>query len=152
MKSIIFLFFVAILSSGCMRENPQLIKETDANKKVVLSFFNTSFNQKDPIKAVNEFSPDAVTHSVKGDTVLKGRTDIAGSVSSFINSVDNLKFSHEWIYAEGDLVIVRWSLTCTPKINLPDMPAGKPVVIKASTFFRLVDRKITWAYTYWNFN
>lgn len=142
---------IAILTSGCMRQNPQLLKESDANKKVVITFFNTALNESNPIKAVNEFMPDAIAHSIKGDTLLKGRTDIAGSVSTFVNATDNLKFSHEWIYAEGEMVIVRWTITCTPKFNLPDMPAGRPVTIKGSTFFRLIDRKISWSYTYWNF-
>lgn len=152
MKKLIFFFSAVIFLSGCMRQNPQLVKEADANKKVVISFFNTALNKRDPIKAVNEISPDAVAHSVKGDTLLKGRTDIAGSLSTFVNAVDNLKFNHEWIYAEGDMVIVRWTVDCTPKINLPDMPAGRPVIIKGATFFRLIDRKISWLYTYWNFN
>jgi predicted SnoaL-like aldol condensation-catalyzing enzyme len=151
MKNIILLLFVTFLSSGCMRQNPQLYKETDANKKVVLSFFNTAFNERNPVKAVNEYTPDAISHSIKGDTLLKGRTDIAGAISTFIYDTDNLKFNHEWTYAEGDMVIVRWIVNCTPKINLPDMPAGKPVVIKGCTFFRLIDRKISWSYTYWNF-
>ena len=151
MKNIIFLLFVAIIASGCMRQNPQMIKESDANKKIVLSFLNTALNLRDPIKAVNELTPDAVAHSIKGDTLLKGRTDIAGSISNFINDADNIKLSHEWIYAEGDMVIVRWTVNCTPKINIPDMPAGRPVVIKGSTFFRLIDKKISWLYTYWNF-
>jgi predicted ester cyclase len=134
-----------------MRQNPQFVKETDANKKVVISFYNTALNEKNPIKAVNEFTPDAIVQSVKGDTLLKGRTDIAGSISTFIKAVDNLKFSHEWIFAEGDVVIIRWTISCTPKINLPDMPAGRPVSIKGAAFFRLIDRKISWSYTYWNF-
>jgi len=151
MKNVFLFLILAILSSGCMRQNPQLVKETDANKKVVLAFFNAAYNVKDPIKAVNEYTPDAIAHSIKGDTLLKGRTDIAGSIAIFINAVDNFKFSHEWIYAEGDMVIVRWTINCTPKINMPDMPAGRPVVIKGSTFFRLIERKISWSYTYWNF-
>jgi len=66
MKNILFFVFTVLFLSGCMKENPQLIKETDANKKVVLSFFNTALNKRDPVKAVSEFIPDAVAHSIKG--------------------------------------------------------------------------------------
>jgi predicted SnoaL-like aldol condensation-catalyzing enzyme len=150
MKNILFFVFTILFLSGCMKENPQLIKETDANKKVVLAFYNTAFNQKDPVKAVDAYIGVAEARSIKGDTLLKGRTEIANSVTKFLNAFTDVKFKSEWAYAEGDMVIVRWIIHCTPKENIIEYPAGKPLEIHGAAFFKCVDRKISNSLTYWN--
>jgi ketosteroid isomerase-like protein len=133
-----------------MKQNPQLIKETDANKKVVLSFYNIAFNQKDPVKAVDAFTGSVEARSIKGDTLLKGRTEIAHSITNFINTFTDIKFKPEWTYAEGEMVIVRWIIECTPRDNYLTYPAGKPLEIRGATFFKLFDRRIFNSLTYWN--
>jgi predicted SnoaL-like aldol condensation-catalyzing enzyme len=151
MKGFLFLIIIALFLTGCMKQNPQFIKETDANKKIVLSFYNIAFNQGDPVKAVDVFTGTAEAHSIKGDTLLRGRTEIAHSITIFLNSFIDIKFKPEWIYAEGEMVIVRWIITCTPKENYLTYPAGIPMEIRGVTFFRLFDRKIFNSLTYWNF-
>lgn len=133
-----------------MKENPQLIKETDANRKVVLAFYNNAFNLKDPVKAVDAYIGNAEARSIKGDTLLKGRTAIANSISNFLNTFTGIKFKSEWAYAEGDMVVVRWIINCTPKENIVAYPAGKPLEIYGAAFFKLADRKISNSLTYWN--
>ena len=150
MKNILLFLFTVLFLSGCMKENPQLIKETDANKKIVLSFYNTAFNQKDPVKAVEVFTGSAEALSIKGDTLLKGRTEIAHSITNFLSAFADVKFKPEWTYAEGEMVIVRWIIECTPKENYLTYPAGKPLEIRGAAFFKLFDRKIFNTYTYWN--
>ena len=151
MKNILFFAVIILFLSGCMKQNPQFIKETDANKKIVLSFYYTAFNQRDPVKAVNAFMGNAEARSIKGDTLLRGRTEIAHSITIFLNSFIDIKFKPEWIYAEGEMVIVRWIISCTPKENYLTYPAGIPMEIRGVTFFRLFDRKIFNSLTYWNF-
>jgi len=148
MKNFLFLIISVLFLSGCLKQNPQLLRETDVNKKNVLSFYNIAFNQKDPVRAVDAFTGIAEARSIKGDTLLKGRTEIANSITSFINSFTDIKFKSEWVYAEGDMVIVRWIISCTPKQNYFTHPAGTPMEIRGATFFKLLDRKIISSLTY----
>ena len=148
MKNFLFLIISVLFLSGCLKQNPQLLRETDVNKKNVLSFYNTAFNQKDPVRAVDAFTGNAEARSVKGDTLLKGRTEIANSITNFINSFTDIKFKSEWVYAEGDMVIVRWIISCKPKQNYLTHPAGIPMEIRGASFFKLIDRKITSSITY----
>ncbi|MDR3611029.1 MAG: ester cyclase [Ignavibacteriaceae bacterium] len=150
MKTLLLFIPFAILLSGCMRHNPQIIKETDANKKVVLSFFNNAFNEKNPVKSVNDFTNNVEALSAKGDT-LRGRSEIADSISSFLNSFSSVSFKSEWSYAEGEMVIVRWVITCTPKDNYLAYPAGHQFRIRGASFLKLFERKIYSSVTYWNF-
>jgi hypothetical protein len=150
MKNILLLICSVLFLSGCMKENPQLIKETDANKKVVLSFYNTAFNMKDPVRAVDAFTGTAEARSIKGDSLLIGRTAIANSITNFLSSFSDIKFKSEWISAEGDNVIVRWIISASPKENYLTYPAGLPLEIRGAAFFKLIDRKIFSSVTYWN--
>jgi predicted ester cyclase len=150
MKKYFLLICSVLFLSGCMKQNPQLIKETDANKKVVLTFYNTAFNEKDPVRAVDAFTGSAEVRSIKGDTLLIGRTEIASSITNFLNTFTNIKFNSEWAYAEGDMVIVRWKLNCIPKEKYSDYPAGTPLEFRGAVFCKLVDRKITNSLSYWN--
>ena len=150
MKNILFFAVIILFLSGCMKQNPQLIKETDANKKIVLSFYNNAFNQRDPVRAVDAFTVTAEALSIKGDTLMRGRTEIANSITIFLNSFMDVKFKPEWVYAEGEMVIVRWIINCTPKENYFAYPAGNPLEIRGVTFFKLFDRKIFNSLTYWN--
>lgn len=152
MKTLLFFLPIAFFLSGCMRQNPQVIKETDANKKVVLSFYNLAYNQKDAVKAVDSFTGNAEVRSIQGDTLLRGRTEIANSVINFLSSFKDVSFKSEWSYAEGETVILRWKITCTPKENYLTHPAGKPMVMRGATFCSLFERKIYNSFTYWNFN
>jgi predicted ester cyclase len=133
-----------------MKENPQLIKETDANKKVVLSFYNTALNLKSPVQAVDAFTGTAEVRSVKGDTLLIGRTAIANSITNFLNAFTDVKFKSEWVYSEGDMVIIRWKINCTPKVDYSVYPAGTPMEFRGASFFKLNDRKIFNSLSYWN--
>ena len=151
MKVLLLFITMSFILSGCMKENPQLIKETDANKKIVLSFYNIAFNQGNPVKAVDAFTGNAEARSIKGDTLLIGRTEIANSISNFLNSFTDVKFKSEWVYAEGEMVIVRWIIICSPKENYLAYSAGKPMEIRGATFFKLFDRKIFNSLTYWNY-
>jgi hypothetical protein len=150
MKSFLLFLIAALLLSGCIKENPQLIKETDANKKIVLAFYNTAFNQRNPVAAVDDFSGNVEARSIKGDTLLKGRTEIANSISNFLNKFKDIKFKPEWVYAEGEMVIVRWIIEGTPKENYLSYPAGIPLEIRGAAFFRVINRKIFTSLTYWN--
>ena len=151
MKVLLLFITLSFILAGCMKENPQLIKETDANKKIVLSFYNIAFNQGNSVKAVDAFTGNAEARSIKGDTLLRGRTEIANSISNFLNSFTGVKFKSEWVYAEGEMVIVRWIIICSPKENYLAYSAGKPKEIRGATFFKLFDRKIFNSLTYWNY-
>lgn len=150
MKNILLFVFTILSLSGCMKQNPQLIKETDANRKIVLSYYDNAFNVKDPVKAVDAYAGNGEAHAIKGDTLLIGRTAIANSINNFLNSFTGIKFKPEWSYAEGDMVVVRWIINCTPKENIVAYPAGKPLEIYGASFFKLADRKILNSLTYWN--
>ena len=150
-KLSLLLSLVTLFLSGCMSENPQVIKETDINKKTVLSFFNTAYNLKQPDKASILFAAKSEARSIKGDTLLIGPTEIARSISSFLNNTDNVKFRSEWVYAEGEMVMIRWIISCTPKIDLFGMPAAVPIDIHGASFLKFFDRQIVSSVTYWNY-
>jgi hypothetical protein len=151
MNPFLLLLPLIIILSGCMRHNPQVIKEGDLNKKVVMTFFETALKERNPAKSVNEFTNNVSARIIKGDTLLSGKTEIANAISNYLNNFQDVKFTPEWSYAEGEMVIVRWAISCTPNKNNLAYPAGSPVEIRGATFFKLFEKKIYNSVTYWNF-
>ena len=108
-------------------------------------------NERNPVKSINEFTDNVEARFIKGDTLLSGRSEIANAITNFLNTFSDIKFISEWSYAEGEMVIIRWVISCTPKENYLAYPAWSPIEIRGATFFKLFEKKIYNSVTYWNF-
>ena len=72
----------------------------EKNKALVLEAFDTLFNKRDYAKAERYWSPNYIQHSAH---IAPGRDGLFGLVKSL---PDTLKYEHDMIVAEGNLVIV----------------------------------------------
>ena len=70
------------------------------NKAIVLEAFETLFNKRDYAAAERFWSPNYIQHSAH---IAPGRDGLFGLVK---NLPDTLKYEHDMIVAEGNLVIV----------------------------------------------
>jgi predicted SnoaL-like aldol condensation-catalyzing enzyme len=70
------------------------------NKAIVLDAFETLFNRRDYTAAERFWSPNYIQHSAH---IAPGRDGLFGLVKSL---PDTLKYEHDMIVAEGNLVIV----------------------------------------------
>ncbi len=111
------------------------------NKGVIHRYFEEWGNRGDT-KAADELiatnvtlhSPPAVLHSL--DEYKKG-------MSAFHSAFPDLHFTVEDVVAEGDKVVVRWSLRGTHLGDYQGRPAtGKTVSVTGMSLFRLADAKI----------
>ena len=70
------------------------------NKAIVLEAFETLFNKRDYAAAERFWSPNYIQHSAH---IAPGRDGLFGLIKSL---PDTLKYEHDMIVAEGNLVIV----------------------------------------------
>jgi predicted SnoaL-like aldol condensation-catalyzing enzyme len=70
------------------------------NKAIVLEAFETLFNKRDYVAAERFWSPNYIQHSAH---IPPGREGLFGLIRSL---PDTLKYDHDMIVAEGNLVIV----------------------------------------------
>src|SRR5690349_8108980 len=83
------------------RREGKMSKSTAAkNKAIVLEAFETLFNKRDYAAAERFWSPNYIQHSAH---IAPGRDGLIGLVKSL---PDTLKYEHDMIVAEGNLVIV----------------------------------------------
>jgi steroid delta-isomerase-like uncharacterized protein len=111
------------------------------NKHIIHRYFEEWGNLGDT-KAADELiapnvtlrNPPAVLHSLE---------EYKQGMAAFHTAFPDLHFTVEDVVAEGDAVVVRWSLRGTHLGNYQGRPpTGKPVSVTGMSLFRLADGKI----------
>jgi hypothetical protein len=63
--------------------------------------------------------------------------------SSIIDAMPNRQITHDEVIVKGDRVIIRWTMTGTPKKEVIGIPSGdKPVTVTGMDLFRISGGKI----------
>ena len=128
----------ALLLCGCA-SHQQL--DVQQNKDIIRRYFDEWGNHGDP-KAADELiatsvtlrSPPAVLHSLE---------EYKKGMAAFHTAFPDLHFTVEDVIAEGDKVVVHWSLRATQQGDYLGRPAtGKTVSVPGMSLFRLADGKI----------
>ena len=128
----------AVLLCGCVSHQQLALQR---NKAIIHRYFEEWGNHGDT-KAADELidpnvtlrNPPAVLHSLE---------DYKRGMAAFHTAFPDLHFTVEDVIAEGDKVVVRWSLRGT---HLGDYqgrsPTGMTVTVTGMSLFRLADGKI----------
>ena len=128
----------ALLLCGCA-SHQQL--DVQQNKDIIRRYFDEWGNHGDT-KAADELiatsvtlrSPPAVLHSLE---------EYKKGMAAFHTAFPDLHFTVEDVIAEGDKVVVHWSLRATQLGDYLGRPAtGKTVSVTGMSLFRLADGKI----------
>ncbi|MBN2028664.1 ester cyclase [bacterium] len=128
-----------ILSAGCE-------KKTEVNKVLTRRAFEEVWNQE-KLDVVDEiFSTDFVEHRSGPD--IHGPESVKELATMYSTAFPDLKYTIEDQIAEGDMVVCRWTATCTHKGELMGIPpTGVQVTSTGVDIFRITDGKIVelWA-------
>ena len=114
---------------------------TEQNKAAVRHFIE-NFNKKDVETLAQVFTDDYVLDFPGGPTG-QGVEGIKQATAGFMAAFPDLHFTIDDLFAEGERVAWRWTMTGTHQGNLGPFPAsGKPVTLSGISLFRLRDGKI----------
>jgi steroid delta-isomerase-like uncharacterized protein len=114
---------------------------TEQNKTVVRRFIE-NFNKQAVETLPRDFADDYVLDFPGGPTG-QGREGIRQATSSFMAAFPDLHFSIDDLFAQGDRVAWRWTMTGTHKGNLGPFPAsGKSVRLSGISLLHLREGKI----------
>jgi steroid delta-isomerase-like uncharacterized protein len=137
-KSLFQVALSAVLLCGCASQQHLSVQR---NKEIIHRYFEEWGNHGDT-KAADELiatnvtlrNPPAVLHSL--EQYKKG-------MAAFHTAFPDLHFTVEDVIAEGDKVVVRWSLHGTHRGDYQGRPpTGKTVSVTGMSLFRLADGKI----------
>ena len=128
-------------------------QEEEKNETLALRYHNDIF-QKGKLEVADEIlSPNFVLHNpVLPEELRKGTEGTKKYASTVIAAVSDRKLVHDDIFAKGDKVLVRWTLSGTntgPLFGNP--PTGKPYVATGFDLFRISNGKIAEMWQQYNF-
>jgi steroid delta-isomerase-like uncharacterized protein len=125
---------------------------SEANKQSARRMFDEAFNQGD-LAAVDEVvSPDAVDHDPSNPFAgERGPESAKKAISLYRGAFSDLQFTVEAQYADGDVVITRWSSTGTHDGDGLGFPAtNKAVSVSGIGIDRFEDGQIVEAWNHWD--
>src|SRR3954471_4897397 len=130
--------------SSYSTDTKQQEEEEKKNKALALRYHNDIF-QKGKLEVADEIlSPNFVLHNpVLPEELRKGPEGTKKYASTVIAAVPDRKLVNDDIFAKGDKVLVRWTLSGTntgPLFGNP--PTGKPYVATGFDLFRISNGKI----------
>lgn len=140
--------FLLLLLVFCRPALAQQTGELERNKQVARIFFKDVLNQGHLEKYVESHSNDFVAHV--GDREATLEEDLAAAKEER-KAFPDMKMSVNHIVAEGDLVVVHWTVSGTNTHAGMGFPAtGKTMKTSGMTLFRFKDGKICEEWNAWN--
>lgn len=122
--------------------------EQEKDKAVARAFFDEVLSPGKLEKYSEFHAADFVAHSTERDYTLAEDLAMAREERT---ALPDMQFAIKHILAEGDLVMVHWTLRGTntqPGMGLP--ATGKPIKISGMTLFRFKAGKISEEWNAWN--
>jgi steroid delta-isomerase-like uncharacterized protein len=116
-------------------------------KKMVQSFFERVYNQRDYEYVMTLFSDDYYEHTKNG---ARSNKDACSIIKNAISVFPDLKVQINNVIAENDIVAVRLTFSITHKGEFFGIQAtSKKIVFEAMEFFKVADDKIIESWGSW---
>ena len=110
---------------------------TEENKALLRRLFEEVWNQGNLATLHEVVAADFLYHPD-----LRGLEAYKQAIDSMLTAFPDLHFTIEGMVAEGDKVVVRWTLHGTHQGFFQDIPpTGKPVTLTGISFFRVANGK-----------
>ncbi|MBW4438442.1 MAG: ester cyclase [Pleurocapsa minor GSE-CHR-MK-17-07R] len=114
---------------------------TEQNKEVIHRYFEAQ-NRHTPEDAFAFFSPGIVSHSVPGHDGDVGIDGIKAFFTTLHDAVPDMHVTPQDTIAEGDKVVVRFTITGTQTKEIMGQPGGQQISWNSLTIYRLEEGKI----------
>jgi steroid delta-isomerase-like uncharacterized protein len=120
---------------------------SEENKTIVGRAWEEFFIRGNLDKAEEFFAPDYVNHDPAASEDRRGPEELRQFLSMYRNAFPDMRFTIEDVIAEGDEVVVRWTLRGTQQGELMGIsPTNNQVTVTGSSIERVSGDKIveTW--------
>jgi steroid delta-isomerase-like uncharacterized protein len=114
---------------------------TERNKAVIQRYFEAQ-NHHSLEESFAFFSPHIVSHSVPGHDGDVGINGIKAFFTDFHDAIPDFQVTIQDTIAEGDKVVVRFTISGTQTKELMGQPAGQLVAMNSLTIYRFEQGKI----------
>lgn len=126
------------LTTGCVTSAPKVARE---NKEIVRRYFDGWANHGDPAVADALIARNLVVHNPPVE--VRSLAEYKESMGRFHQAFPDLHFEPEAFIAEGDQVVVPWTLRATQKeVYRGNKPNGRTMTVTGTSIFRLQGGRI----------
>lgn len=149
-KSNCIAFFFLLLGASCGNTaNEEQVETT--NKKTVLNYVDTIWNQKD-LNSLDQFFSNEFTRKVNNIEVAQDNAELNANINILFTAFPDLNLSPETIISTKKSVILNWNIRGTNTGVFGDLDAtGKKVKISGMTSFEFNDQgEIIYENVYYN--
>jgi steroid delta-isomerase-like uncharacterized protein len=116
---------------------------TEANRALVLRFYEEVWNRGNVDAAREVFAPDYVRHDLRPSAALPGPDGQVKIAAEFRAAFPDLRMTVDLIVAEDDLVAARWTTSGTHTGPWADVaPTGAQVTFSGMNVFRVREGKV----------
>ena len=120
----------------------------EEQKAFIRRFYEEVWNHRHYAAAADFFTPDSVRHERSGP-VRGGAEGIARNAEAWCAAFPDTHCVVDAVIAEGDMAVVRWTITATHRGAWRGVPAtGRPIRFTGANIFRLAGGKVA---EIWNF-
>jgi steroid delta-isomerase-like uncharacterized protein len=149
MKKLIYLIGLAIIVASCTKPMHNGNMKGEANKDRVQKFYEQVMNAHNPAMVDSFCVEDFIDHTPDQGFSGKGIADLKSQLSNFFTGFPDVKFTPNFLTAEGDTVTIHMTIEGTNSGPMMGMPAtNKQVSIEGIDIIILKDGKATdrWGY------
>ena len=128
----------ALLLPGCVTHHPHAVQR---NKEIIQRYFEGWANHGDMTVADELIATNVVLRSPPA--VIQGLADYKNGMARFHTAFPDLHFAIDDLIAEGDRVVVRWTLRGTQMADYQGHPPSRQTMtVTGVSVFRITDGKI----------
>jgi len=115
---------------------------SEENKALLSRYFEEAWNKHNPDAVEGFYAPDVVNHSAPPG-MPNDRAGMKAGLGMFLGAFPDVKVTTDFLVAEGDKVVSRWTMTATHTGEWLGTPAtGKRMEMTGITIARIADGKI----------
>jgi steroid delta-isomerase-like uncharacterized protein len=115
---------------------------SEENKALLRRYFEEAWNKHNPDAVEGFYAPDLVNHSAPPG-MPNDRAGLKAGLGMFLGAFPDVKVMSDFLVAEGDKVVSRWTMTATHTGEWLGTPAtGKRIEMTGITIARVAGGKI----------
>jgi steroid delta-isomerase-like uncharacterized protein len=124
---------------------------SDANKTICRRVFEDVWNNRNLAVIEELYAANFTVHDPQSPDFGRGPEAARKTVNYYLSAFPDTRFTIDDMVAEGDRVVVRWSVRGTHRGDLGGIvPTGRNVNITGITMYRLSNNKIVEEYENWD--
>jgi steroid delta-isomerase-like uncharacterized protein len=124
---------------------------SEANKALCRRVYEEVWNNRNTAAIDELFAANYINHDPSSPDFGRGPESVRKMLNFYMNAFPDTRFTISDAIAEGDRVVLRWSVRGTHRGELQGIaPTGRQVTLTGTTTFKVANHKLVESYDNWD--